>query len=214
MATLNRNSIICLDLETGSKFKDTTEILQIAAVAIHPRNLEFIDEFSAYAKPLEPEKIEDEALRINHIDRDFILQQAHPKQVWNDFVKFVERHNFKKSSWTSPIIAGYNIRGFDLPIISRYCQKYGPWKDNRQQLFSDFQQLDVLDMIFLFTENSDIIENRKLDTIRKWMGLKTEGSHNAIKDTKDTAKILIKFIKMFRQQAPKIKFENSFSSEV
>jgi hypothetical protein len=42
------------------------------------------------------------------------------------------------------------------------------------------------------------------------MGISKDGAHDAIKDVKDTAEILIRFMKLHRNLSEKIKFRGSF----
>ena len=50
-----------------------------------------------------------------------------------------------------------------------------------------------------------------MDTLRERMGLSTENAHDALQDVKDTANLMIKFMKLHRRIAPKIKFEKAFA---
>ena len=137
---MNYKDIIVLDFETGSRNPHKTQPTQIAAVAIHGRKLTvqpggyfnsdirpIIDDEKAIKAGVDP--LEDEALDITHKNREDLAKAPQPKQVWSKFTDFVNKYNFKKTPYYAPIPAGYNIIGFDMVIVSRMCQQYGPKDD-------------------------------------------------------------------------------------
>ncbi len=46
--------------------------------------------------------------------------------------------------------------------------------------------------------------------MREYFGLSKEGGHDALKDVKDTAELLIRFMRLHRNTAAKVKFKGSF----
>ena len=48
--------------------------------------------------------------------------------------------------------------------------------------------------------------------MRDYFGLPKDNAHDALQDVKDTANILIKFLKMQRNMSKKITFEKAFGS--
>lgn len=107
----------------------------------------------------------------------------------------------KYSGTTSPVVGGQNIRGFDLPIYSRCCNKY-----NIPYRFYKREELDLLDFFshwFMFAKTPP--KNYKLDTIRQKFGIPLEGAHDALVDVHDTAKILLNFLRLHQKIIPKIK---------
>ena len=133
---MNYNDICVFDFETGSRNPNTTQPIQIAAVMIHGRKLTVQPNgyFESLIKPLKDEDaiaagvdtLEDEALAINKKTKSELSKAPHPKTVWHRFNKYIEKFNFKKSSWTAPIAAGHNIENFDMIIAERLCKEYGP----------------------------------------------------------------------------------------
>ena len=57
--------------------------------------------------------------------------------------------------------------------------------------------------------NQDL-KSYSMDSLRDYFGISKDGAHDAIKDVKDTAEIMIRFMKLHRNLASKIKFKNSF----
>ena len=88
---------------------------------------------------------------------------------------------------------------------------FGPWDEERQEetLFYPRDSVDLLRIIWMWTENIPEIKSLSMDSIREWLGIPTEGAHDARKDVMDGAKVLIKFLKLHRTYAPKIKFKGS-----
>ena len=150
---MNYRDIIVFDFETGSRNPYKTQPTQIAAVAIHGRKLTIqpggifnseirpiLDDDKAIEMGLDP--IEDEALAVTRKTREELAKAPQLKTVWKKFSNFVNKYNFKKTNWTAPIPAGYNIIGFDMPIVERMCSEHGPTnaKNGRQGLFNPHLQ--------------------------------------------------------------------------
>jgi len=50
-----------------------------------------------------------------------------------------------------------------------------------------------------------------MDSMRDLFGISKENAHDALQDVKDTANLMIGFMKLHRRIAPKIKFEQAFA---
>jgi exonuclease I len=113
-------------------------------------------------------------------------------------------------------MVGYNSDGFDYHIVHRLCcsapYNYGPVDDKslRNKLFHPIHYVDVMKYVWAWTENNVDITSISLDTVREWMGISKVGAHEALKDVRDTAEIFIKFMKLHRNYAGKVKFANAF----
>jgi len=219
---INDKPLICFDFETTSaKAVGSTEnpstcgITQIAAVVIHGRRLEIIGEFNRdNIKWHEDDDISDEAFKVTRKDKAFIEKNGYcPKQAWAEFTSFVHEFNPKRSVWGAPIPCGYNINGFDMPLLEKYCQKYGPIdnKSGRGCLVSNYMQFDVLNHLFWWFESNAALPNMKLDTLRDYFGMDKEGAHDALVDVTQTAQIAIKLLRLYRDLHKKIKFAGAFA---
>jgi DNA polymerase III epsilon subunit-like protein len=51
-----------------------------------------------------------------------------------------------------------------------------------------------------------------MDNLRDYLGISKEGAHDALKDVKDCAEVLIRFMKLHRNLADKVKFKDSFKN--
>jgi len=221
---MNYKDIIVFDFETGSRNPEKTQPVQIAAVAIHGRKLTIqpagyfeslmrpeLDDDKAIELGVDP--IEDEALAVNGKTREELAKAPLPKTVWKKFANFVNKYNWKGTPYFAPVAAGYNINGFDMPIVQRLCEQYGPTdkKTGKQTLFDKIHRIDMLDTVWMWMENNPDIKSISMDSMRDLLGMSKENAHDALQDVKDTANLMIAFMKLHRRIAPKVKFEKAFA---
>jgi DNA polymerase III epsilon subunit-like protein len=227
----NLQKICVFDLETDGVNPDLCSPVQIAAVMVDPLKLEIVkdSEFNITVKPLileeKPEYVYSDSdvldfhAKVKGSTKDQILEswKAYQKQEhgWNMFISYLEmyhiRSNGKKSCFTAPIAAGYNINRFDLRIIERLSQKYNNLnKEGRSSLFYPRDVIDIMNLVFYWFEGNSELKNYTLDNLRDYLGIDKEGAHDALKDVQDTANILIRFLKLHRSLSNKIKFKSSF----
>jgi DNA polymerase III epsilon subunit-like protein len=221
----NFRDICVFDFETGGANPHTAQPTQIAAVMIHAKKLELcpggtfnseirpiIDDEKAVAAGVAP--LEEKALEITRKNRKDLAKAPPPKVVWQKFGEWVNQFNWKKTSFTAPVAAGFNIIGYDMPIVNRMCKEYGPWDKTKQQqkLFSPIFKIDLMDHIYCWFENNQDVKSYNMDYLREYFGLSKDNAHDALQDVKDTANILIKFLKLQRNLLRKIKFEKTFGN--
>mgnify|MGYP003116246471 FL=1 len=213
---------IVFDFETGSRNPRKTQPTQIAALALDGRNLKLKGTFNSEIRPiLDDEKaiemgfdpLEDEALRITGKNREELAKAPMPKTVWKKFCNFVNQYNWKGTQFFAPIPAGFNIIGFDMIIIDRLCKAYGPYDKERQQqkLFNKIYKVDMMDNMFMWTEGDPSVKSISMDSLRDRMGLSKENAHDALQDVKDTANIMIKFMKTHRSVYRNLTIDKAFA---
>jgi exonuclease I len=219
---MNKNDIIFYDYETGSRNPNKTQAIQLAAVAINGRSLSIIhgSEFNSLIKPLSDEEaikrgldpLQDEALEVNGKTREELENAPSEKIVWKQFTDYVNKYNYQKNTWGAPICAGYNNNGFDDIITQRLCIAHGPIDDTygKQKLFHPIHNIDLMKLMWYWTENNPDIHSLSMDSLRKWLGLSTEGAHDGLIDVKQGGAILIKMLKLSRKYATKVKFQDAF----
>lgn len=243
---MNRNKICVIDFETCSKKAITCQPLQLASVLIDGRKLELIENsiFNSYIKPIEDPKLieeykldtynEEETQKITGITRNQLENAPGPKVVWDRFVQYLNQFNPSGKVWDAPLLAGYNVRSYDEVIIKRLSgghqkyinakkepYKFGVFDDEYGQctLFHPIHVVDIMSLVWYWTENNYNIRSVSLDNMRTWMGMETQGAHDALTDVVQSAYLLIKFLKLQRKFNPtnrdtgKIKFKNSFKRE-
>lgn len=229
----NFQKFCVFDMETDGSNPDLCSPIQIAAVIVDPLKLEIVEnsEFNISMKPelLEENKeydysdsdILDFHAKVRSCSKADILESWQNFQSqengWKMFVSYLEmyhtRTNGKKSCFSAPIAAGYNINRFDLRIIERLSKKYNNLnKEGRSSLFYPRDVVDVMNVLFYWFEYNNELKNYTLDNLRDYLGISKEGAHDALKDVKDTANIMIRFLKLHRSLGNKVKFKGSFTN--
>jgi len=227
---INYNRICVFDFETDGSDPSLCSPVQLAALMIDPLNLEIIDgsEFNINFKPEVLENndnytyetdILDFHAKVKGCSKDEVLASwyEYPKQdhSWKLFTSYLDKYHSratKKSQFSAPIAAGYNIHRFDLHIIDRLSKKYGNLnKENRTDLFYPRDTIDAIQLMFYWFEHNSDLKSYSLDTVRDYLGIDKTGAHDALKDVKDTAAIIIRFLKLHRNLGQKVKFKDSFA---
>jgi DNA polymerase III epsilon subunit-like protein len=226
----NFHKICVFDLETDGSNPDVCSPVQIAALMIDPVRLDIIpdSEFNISLKPA----ILEENPNYTYDDSDVLDFHAKVKKTtgekvlaewrdyqkqehgWKTFISYLEMYHTrstKKTCFTAPLAAGYNINRFDLRVIDRLSDKYKTVnKEGRNNLFYPRDVIDLMNIIFYWFEGNNELKNYTLDHVREYFGIDGEGAHDALKDVRDTADILIRFMKLFRNTSNKVKFKGAF----
>ena len=207
----NYRDIIVFDFETGGANPRTCQPGGFFNSEIRP----IIDDDEAIKAGVAP--LEDDALRITRKTRDELAKAPPLKTVWGKFAQFCDKYNWKKDSWNVPIAAGYNINGFDMPIVERMCQQFGPTNSKRgtQGIFNPIFTIDMMQHIYCWFEDNHDVKKYGMDYLRDYFGMSQaskENAHDALQDVKDTANIMIKFLKLQRTLLNKVKFEKTFAN--
>jgi DNA polymerase III epsilon subunit-like protein len=136
--------------------------------------------------------------------------------MWKSFVSYLEKYHDSgrktKTMFSAPIACGYNINKFDLKIIDRLSAKYKniDTKEGRSALFYPRDVLDIMNLVFYWFESCSDLKSLSMDSLREYLGISKDGGHDALKDVKDTAQILIRFMRLHRNLSKKISFKGSF----
>lgn len=226
---INYNKICVFDFETDGTDTSLCSPVQLAAIIIDPIKLEIVDnsEFNIHFKPevLESDPkyeyttdVVDFHAKAQGCSKADIMNRwlSYPSQEhsWKMFVDYLDKYHTrasKKSQFSAPIAAGYNIYRFDLPIIDRLSQKYGNTnKENKSNIFFPRDVIDILNLVFYWFEHNNELKSYTLDSVRDYLGISKEGAHDALKDIQDSAEILIRFMKLHRRLSNNIKFKDSF----
>ncbi|NBW09722.1 MAG: 3'-5' exonuclease [Caulobacteraceae bacterium] len=230
----NFQKLCIFDFETDGSNPEVCSPVQIAAVIVDPKKLEIIkdSEFNITLKPsileekpeysYEDSDVLDFHAKVKGCDKSKILADWHTYQKqehgWKMFVSYLEMYHTRserKSCFSAPIAAGYNINRFDLPIVDKLSKKYKTVnKEGKNNLFYPRDVLDLMNVVFYWFEGNNELKNYTLDNLRDYFGIDKEGAHDALKDVRDTAEILIRFMKLYRNLSEKVKFKNSFKQNV
>lgn len=221
---MSRSDLIVWDLETTGRNPNTCQVTQIAAIALDGRNLKVKGEFNSEVQPLYFDDdeaiangwgpIEAGALKVTNKNIEDLKKAPALNVVWPKFVQFIEKYNYSKTSWTAPVSCGYNIINYDSVILNRLCEMYGPYDKARkeQKLFHPIFKIDMMDNMYMWTENDPTVKSISMDNLRKRMGMSSENAHDALQDVRDTANILIKFLITHRAVYKKLKIDDCFTN--
>lgn len=225
----NNQKICVFDLETDGVNPDMCSPVQIAALMVDPVKLEIIpdSEFNINLKPYAIENninydysdsdVLDFHAKVRGSSREKILQDwrkyQNQDQGWKMFISYLDIYHTrssKKTCFSAPIAAGYNINRFDLKITDRLSERYKNInKEGKSNIFYPRDVIDLMNVIFYWFEGNNELKSYSLDTVRDYFGISKEGGHDAMKDVKDTANILIRFMKLHRNTSSKVKFKGS-----
>lgn len=228
------NNICVFDFETDGSDPSVCSPVQLSAVIVDTNRLEIIkdSEFNVFLKPERLEKQTNPDLTV-YSDSDILEWHAkiknttpenilsawteYPEQKhsWKQFINYLDNYhsNIKKnkSQFSAPIACGYNIVRFDMKIINRLSNKYGNInKENITNIFHPRDQIDLMTVTWLWFESLPEIKSLALDNLRDYLGIDKTNAHDAIKDVKDCANMLIRFLKLHRKLTSKIKFKDAF----
>lgn len=226
---INYNKICVFDFETDGSDPSVCSPVQLAAVMVDPIKLDIIpnSEFNVTFKPeslaADPKyeyttDVVDFHARVAGCSKADILEKwkNNPAQEhsWKMFVDYLDKYHSRssrKSQFSAPIAAGYNIYRFDLPIIDRLSVKHGNTnKEGRSSIFFPRDVIDIINLMFYWFEQNNELKSYSLDSVRDYFGISKEGAHDAVKDIRDSAEIMIRFMKLHRRLANNIKFKGSF----
>jgi hypothetical protein len=101
-----------------------------------------------------------------------------------------------------------------MVIVERMCQAFGPVSKKKgcQDLFNTIHTMDVMPMLYSWFEDNRDVTGMSMDYFRDYFSMDKTNAHDALQDVKDTANILIKFLKLQRTLSKKIVFEKAFAN--
>lgn len=223
---MNTNYYAITDYETSSLNTQTCQITQICTIVLNPRTLRVEPNgiFNSEIQPIWEEDraiaagwapVEQKALDITRKSKEKLNESPPFKIVWEKYLQFHKKFNPTRSAYKAPIMVGYNIINFDMPITERLCQKFGPTYKDRGALFSPIHKYDVFDMFEGYTENNPTIQSQKLSDAAKWMGIKVDENslHDALTDVKVTANIFVKLMHLQREVAKQTDFTRAYKDK-
>ncbi len=152
-----KSEYVVFDLETTGLSRYYSEIIQISAIKV--ANGQPVDYFNTYIKPRRG--IPSEATAINHITEDMVEDAPSFKEAFANFRDFVK----------DDVLIGYNILGFDLPLLNNQSYLNGGSRFNTKYI-------DILPIAKKVLSLSDY----RLTTVANYIGLDTRGAHDALFD--------------------------------
>ena len=229
------NYFIVFDFETDGKDPYTCSPVQLAAMALDPFNLEIVEN-SQFCSDMRPEReiIDDEGNKkivtplqeeyltipgvadtlawhcgIQKKSQEEVLNRwktaPDQKTVWSLFSKYIYKYNTKRTQWQAPYAAGMNIKNFDLIISNRLNEKY-----NIKTMFNH-EYTDIRDWAFHALRWDSSLKSRSMDNLRKYLGMSGDNAHDALKDVKDSAQIISRYMKFYKNVFNNTKYKGCMS---
>jgi hypothetical protein len=157
--------------------------------------------------------IKRDALIKNNIKREDIITYPLEKLVWGNFVDFCLKHKSGKDQFSKVFPVGWNIIGFDIPILSRLTRLHKSTFPVHPWLYMDMMQ------IFFYCSNhltgEAEVQSYAMDYMRSYLGLEGDDeiglAHSATRDVADTGKFFVRHVKWMRSVAKKAKFKGAFA---
>jgi DNA polymerase III epsilon subunit-like protein len=226
------NKICVFDLETDGANPNECSPVQIAAVIVDPVKLEIVKD-SEFNIMMKPEKMEENPsheydndilnfhAKVRNCQQKDIIElwqnSMSQKQAWGLFTGYLEKYHSRstrKNEFSAPIASGYNINRFDLKIINRLAIKFkSVTKEENNNIFYPRDVLDLMNLIYYWFMYVDDVKSISLDNMRDYFAISKENAHDALKDVKDCANILIRFLKLHKSLSAKIQFKGAFNGE-
>jgi hypothetical protein len=197
---------VVFDFETYGLDEVSSEAIQVAGKAYDPRTLEPVPvsaggEFCSMMRPLYPERLDTpgakKALEVNKKTVEECLAAPDQKLVWNEFVAWVNKWNVTRNKFGAPLACGKNIRNFDLKFARVLNELH--CKGDKTLLFYEREQRDLEDLIGTWFEDDQELPDMKMDTLRTYFGLSSEGAHDALVDVRQTGVLIMGFIRAQRE---------------
>jgi len=216
-----KNRPICVfDFETDGVNPLICNPVQLAALMIDGKKLNII-EGSEFCIDMQPPDINNKSYLTNEIQgtinwhaknynttAEVIIEKwkraVDQRAAWEMFLNYFNKYNPKGTVYFAPMLGGMNIIDFDIPIFKRLMKTYGT-----KDFFWKRDKADLLHLCYYWFESLDEPKAYNLDTLREYFGIEKEGGHDALKDVRDTADLLIRFLKLHRKCATKVKFKNA-----
>lgn len=233
------NHFIVYDFETDGVNPNICSPVQIAAIAIHPYNLEIIESstFHSFMKPerdiviTDEETGESKTKTITIDNPEYFNKEINDTIDWHAKIRKCSRDEII-SLWKAAPPTELVWKNF-----SSYINKYNPKKTQFEAPYAAGMNIRNFDSIIterlntkykigkmFHHEYTDIrdwafhalvwdteLRSRSMDNLRKYFGMSSENAHDALQDVKDSAKIICRYLQFFKNTFNKTKYKGCMS---
>lgn len=201
-----KNDIMVFDFETGGLDCKKHEPVSIGAKVYNGKTLEPYPEesgeFYSLMKPVNFDNLDPKAMAVNKITRQELEKAPDQQLVIKNFVEWAKQFNPKSGARTAPVAAGKNVpfdKGFLDEALNRWYKK--------PPIIMNFDNKSIIDLErqwFQWFENESDPPDQRMDTLRPWLGLETDGAHNALVDCRQTGAVIMRILQLHRNLQKKI----------
>lgn len=177
--------ILWFDSETGGTDDKTDALIQLAAII--EINGQIVDEIDLKMQPLAGKKVNAEAISKHGMTLDIIKGFDSACSSYDNFERFLLKHNPCPVKTNRYIMAGYNP-DFDCRFLSRWysditCGPYAYWKHLQ------FSPVDVMPVLRAMRYAGILnLPDTKLETACKHFGIEIQ-AHDALSDIRATREL-------------------------
>ncbi len=196
--------ILWYDTETTG-LTENSAMFQISGV-IEIDGVE-VEEFDIFCRPHEGADISEKALEVTNVTLEQLETYQSPKEAYNQLIDIFSKYIDKFDKNDKFVIAGQNVK-FDIDVLRRFFER-----NNDKYLGSFLNYKQVFDTLSVYTalEIAGVVpklEDHKLETICKIMGVELSNAHNSLADIKATKAVGDKLLTgLHRIKKKKIKLE-------
>lgn len=212
---MNHNAdIFCFDLETGGFSCLKNPICEIGVVVLDYA-LNEIDSYGAVIAPHDKGGWGDEAypygiydkkaLEVNKLSMRQIEEGENSETVISCLRQMMIES--KKRTKKKPILAGHNIRRFDIPYLKNFFSRHK--LDLESYVEADFE----IDTMWWARVRHEELDNYKLGTCCSSEGIEMINAHTALGDVKPNAELVKKYLLSLRGSGQGIVKEKRFRTE-
>ena len=181
--------VLYFDTETTGISPRNNEIIQFAALI--EIDGEVVEEINLRSRPLKPENINPEALKVTGLSLDEMEKYPHPREAILEIKKFFERHVNKYDKGDKFFPAGHNVI-FDLDFLQAYFISQG--EQYGTGAYQNWQALDTRVLAnFLCYQGKLKVPNIKLETLCQHFEIPLV-AHDALNDIKATRLLMKKML--------------------
>jgi DNA polymerase III epsilon subunit-like protein len=229
VAAKAKRNVLVFDCETWGIDTRRCELVELAAVVLDGESLEFVRgaEFQCYIRPVRWDNLDEQAVAVTGITPDMLRTGKHSKTgesvkvmdrpaALQAFDAFVKEYRVKGAGFGGcPVVAGKNIRHFDLPLLDRVSREEKmASKDGLNKFFDRKMVIDLEDLLWLWFEGrAERPPSMKMDDLRPYLGLKVPEKHSALLDAKEEGAIIRRFLRLHRRVSPSVPFAGSMAGE-
>ena len=181
--------ILFYDLETTGLHPETASIIQLAGIMTEfteDNEVKPLGGFNYTMKPRVGREVDSSALDINGYTMEELATFQDDREVFEKFIKFLDKHIDQYNKVDKAILAGYNNTHFDTDFLRQW------FIDNNNNYFGSYFWSNSIDVMpeasRYFIHYRPALLNFKLGTVAKAMGIETDKTnlHDGLYDIKLT----------------------------